>query len=168
MTTKSESSYLKNSFAPISNSETKILILGTLPGDKSLELGEYYGHARNRFWRIIATITNNEIPQDYDAKKLLLLKSKIGVWDIAHKAHRKGSLDSAIVNEVPNDITSFINQHKNLKVIGFNGLKSEALYNRYFQRQAGINYFLLPSSSPANAKIDFERICAIWREMLVI
>jgi len=110
----------KISFDPISNSDTTILILGTLPGDKSLELGEYYGHSSNRFWKIISTITNNDLPLIYSDKKALLLKTKIGVWDVAHKANRKGSLDIAIEDEEPNDLDNFIARHKNLKVIGFN------------------------------------------------
>ena len=68
-----------------------------MPGDKSLEIGEYYGHSRNRFWKIISTITNNDLPLIYSDKKELLLKSKIGIWDVAQKANRKGSLDSAIL-----------------------------------------------------------------------
>jgi hypoxanthine-DNA glycosylase len=104
--------------------------LGTLPGEKSLEFSEYYGHSRNRFWKVISVITNNELPSNYDDKKLLLLKTRIGVWDVAHKAHREGSLDIAIKNEEPNEINSFINKHKNLKVIGFNGQKAEKLFNK--------------------------------------
>ncbi len=97
----------KTSFDPISNTETTILILGTMPGDKSLELDEYYGHSRNKFWKIISTITNNELPLSYADKKSLLFRTKIGIWDVAHKANRKGSLDIAIKDEEPNDLTNF-------------------------------------------------------------
>lgn len=157
----------KTSFAPISNSETSVLVLGTIPGDKSLELEEYYGHPRNRFWKIISEITNSELPLTYPDKKELLIKTKIGIWDVAHKANRKGSLDSAIEDEEPNDIDNFISMHENLKVIGFNGAKAEALFDKYFGRKKGINYLSLPSTSPANAGIDFEGICKIWRQILV-
>lgn len=156
----------KTSFDPISNADTTILILGTMPGDKSLELGEYYGHSRNRFWKIISTITNNELPLTYSDKKGLLLKSKIGIWDVAHKANRKGSLDSAIEDEEPNDLENFIAKHKNLKVIGFNGTKSETLFDKYFDRKSGLKYISLPSTSPANTGIDFDNICKLWRQIL--
>ena len=119
------------------------MILGTLPSDKSLELGEYYGHSRNRFWKVISTITGNELPINYSDKKALLLKSKIGIWDVAHKAIRKGSLDSAIEDEEPNDLESFFSKHKNLKVICFNGTKSEALYDKHFDRKSKIKYIAL-------------------------
>lgn len=89
---KSTFSNLKTSFDPISNSDTSVLILGTMPGDKSLELNEYYGHPSNKFWKIIATITNNKLPLTYSDKKALLLKTRIGIWDVAHKAIQKEAL----------------------------------------------------------------------------
>src|SRR5690606_1190911 len=156
----------KTSFNPISNSDTTILILGTMPGDKSLELGEYYGHPRNRFWKIISTITDNDLPLTYNEKKALLLKTKIGIWDVAHKANRKGSLDSAIEDEEPNDLDNFFTKHKNLKVIGFNGTKSQALFDKYFDRKSDLKYISLPSTSPANTSIDFDSICKLWRQIL--
>jgi hypoxanthine-DNA glycosylase len=156
----------KTSFDPISNADTVILILGSMPGDKSLELGEYYGHSRNRFWKIIAAITKNELPLTYSGKKRLLLKSKIGIWDVVHKATRKGSLDNAIQDEEPNDLENFIASHKNLKVIGFNGTKSEAIFDKYFDRKSGLKYITLPSTSPANTGIDFDNICKLWRQVL--
>ncbi|HMG82617.1 MAG TPA: DNA-deoxyinosine glycosylase [Ferruginibacter sp.] len=157
---------LKKSFDPISNSETCILIFGSLPGDKSLELSEYYGHSRNRFWKIISKITENDLPLNYPDKKALLFKTGIGIWDVAKKAFRDGSLDIAIQDELPNDLDSFISKHRNLKVIAFNGKKSETIFNKYFTRQKEIKYILLPSSSPANARINFENICKLWSEML--
>lgn len=158
--------HTKTSFAPISNSDTTILILGTMPGDKSIELGEYYGHSRNKFWKVISTITENDLPESYNDKKTLLLKTRIGIWDVAHNAIRKGSLDSAIENEQPNEIIDFIKIHHNLKLIGFNGTKSQALYDKYFEREFGIKYILLPSTSPANTGIDFDGICRKWKQIL--
>ena len=157
----------KTSFAPISNPETRILILGTMPGDKSILLGEYYAHGRNRFWKIIAAITNNDLPSTYADQKLLLLNAGIAVWDVAHRAKRKGSLDSNIKNEEPNDLDGFIARHKHLKLIGFNGRKTELLYDKYFERKSGIKYISLPSTSPANTGINFENSCNKWREILM-
>lgn len=156
----------KSSFAPIACDETTILILGTMPGDESIRRGEYYGHPRNRFWKIISTITGSPLPISYVDKKELLLKNRIGVWDVAHTAIRKGSLDSAIKNEEPNDLNGLIANLKHLKVIGFNGAKSEQLFNKYFERKPDIAYIPLPSTSPANAGIDFESICRKWKGIL--
>jgi len=160
------STHFKTSFDPISDLNTEVLILGTLPGEKSLELHEYYAHPRNKFWQIIATITNDKSPSTYEEKKKLLIKHKMGVWDVAHQAIRQGSLDSAIQDEEPNDLNTFISKHKHLKIIGFNGLKSESLYDKYFIRKPNIQYIVLPSSSPANASTSFEQKCKAWSQLI--
>jgi hypoxanthine-DNA glycosylase len=157
---------IKKSFEPFSNADSTVLILGSLPGDKSLELSEYYAHPRNRFWKVIVTITASELPATFADKKNLLLSKTIALWDVAHSAQRKGSLDSAIENVVPNDLDAFIAQHKKLKTIAFNGLKSQALYDKYFERNKAIRYLVLPSTSPANAGISFEALCAVWKQIL--
>ena len=156
----------KTSFPPIANAETKILILGSLPGDRSLQSGEYFAHPRNRFWKIMATITGNPLPESYSGKKELLLKSGIGVWNVLHKANRKGSLDSAIENELPNDLTAFISAHKELKVIGFDGRKPEALFNKYFSRRSDLIYLSLPGCSPANARFTLDALCERWAALI--
>lgn len=167
------SSFLKNpseepkaSFAPISASDARVLILGSLPGDKSLELAQYYGHPQNRFWKILAEILGKALPQSYEDRKAFLLRSQIAVWDVAHTAQRKGSLDTAIFNEVPNELLPFIAQHPHLHTIGFNGQKAEKLYDKYFDRVEGIRYLSLPSTSPANCRIRFDDMCAHWRELM--
>lgn len=157
----------KTSFPPISNADTEVLILGTLPGDKSLKSGEYFAHPRNRFWRIISVITNNPVPQEYQEKLDLLNRTGIGVWNVLHKAHRKGSLDTAIQNAVPNDIPGFIAQHKKLKVIGFDGLKAEALFDKYFTRRSDLTYISLPGCSPANARFNLEALCEKWSGLFI-
>ena len=156
---------IKASFAPISNQFTQILILGTLPGEKSLEQGEYYAHPQNRFWRILSQITSSRLPVNYREKCDLLLSQKIGVWDVVREAKRNGSLDSKITDEIPNDLDNFVEGHQNLKIIAFNGSKAEKLFDKYFERRAIFEYLSLPSSSPANARINFEEICKRWRKM---
>jgi hypoxanthine-DNA glycosylase len=155
----------KSSFAPISNPDIEILILGSLPGDKSIEVNEYYGHPRNRFWKILATSSKQVQPQNYKDKLDLLQKLKIGLWDVAQNAVRIGSLDSAIKSEEPNDIETFIANHPNLRIIAFNGKTSEALFNKYFDKKPHMKYISLPSSSPANARFDFEALCKSWQEL---
>lgn len=153
------------SFSPIIYSDTKILIFGSLPGKKSLELQQYYGHARNRIWKILSHLTGSDIPVTYQQKKELLYKNKIGLWDVAHSAHREGSLDSNIKDESPNDIERLIKNYDSIKVIGFNGKKSEKMFYKYFTEKPEIKYVPLPSTSPANMVISFEDICARWSQM---
>jgi hypoxanthine-DNA glycosylase len=94
---------LKTSFPPISADSTEILILGSLPGEKSLAMHEYYAHPQNKFRRIIAAITYSQTPVNYGDKMSLLINNKIGVWDVVCEAKRIGSLDTNIVGEVPNE-----------------------------------------------------------------
>ena len=106
------------------------------------------------------------MPITYPDKRNLLLKTKIGIWDVAHKANRKGSLDIAIQDEEPNELDGFIEKHSDLKIIGFNGTKAETLFNKYFDRKSRIKYISLPSTSAANTGLDFDNICKIWRQLL--
>ncbi len=163
---ESTNTILKKSFKAISSTNSRVLILGTMPGDKSLELQEYYGHPRNKFWKIMASITNSEIPLSYNEKITLLIKNNIALWDVIEQANRLGSLDSAIKNEKANELNIFIAKHKHLHTICFNGKKAETLYNKYFTKETTIRYFSLPSSSPANAGISFENICKTWKQIL--
>lgn len=157
---------LKQSFSPISNEETEILILGTMPGDESLRKKEYYGHPNNRFWRVIAAIYGEETPILYGDKIALLLRNKIGLWDVIQQANRIGSLDTAIENEQPNDIAAFISHHKNLRLVAFNGKKAAHIFQKYFQEQEGIMYIVLPSTSPANAKSSLVDLQQVWSQIL--
>ena len=158
-------SNLSHSFSPLIYRDVEILILGSLPGKKSLELKEYYGHPRNRMWKILCAITNCDLPTDYGSKKIFCQKNKIGLWDVAFSAERKGSLDSNIKKEIPNDLDSLLLDFPSIKVIGFNGKKSESMYKKFFELNKSIKYVSLPSSSPANMAISFEDICLKWIEL---
>jgi len=156
----------KTSFTPIADTTVEILILGSMPSEKSLLEQEYYAHPQNRFWRILAALTNVPLPSRYSDKIQLLKDNNIAVWDVVHHAKRIGSLDSAIEQESPNDIESFLEHHRTIKTIGFNGKKSEALFDKYFNRKNHIRYISLPSTSPANAGIGFEALCERWKLLL--
>jgi len=157
---------VKQSFPPIANARTSVLILGTLPGDRSLELGQYYGHPGNRFWKVIAAITKRSAPSGYAERVALLLDCGIGVWDVAHSASRAGSSDSDVKNVLPNHLEQFIAEHGKLRTIGFNGKKPEQLHDSFFARQPHLKYLSLPSTSPANARIDLDGLCAAWARLL--
>ena len=158
---------ITRSFDPIVYSNTKILVFGSLPGKKSLELREYYGHSRNRLWKILAHLTDNEIPKNYECKKEFLFKNNIGLWDLANSAYRQGSLDSNIKKERPNDIEDLLGARESIKVIGFNGKKAEKMFYKYFKERKHLRYLPLPSTSPANMAINFEEMCSRWSELFV-
>ena len=140
------------SFAPIAEHNATIVILGTMPGTKSLELQQYYGHPQNNFWRFMFQILNEDFSNDYEIKKALLIKNKIALWDVLQFCERIGSLDSAIKNEISNDFEQFLTQHPNIKTIVFNGQKAAAFFKKYASlKNKDYQLITLPSTSPANA-----------------
>jgi hypoxanthine-DNA glycosylase len=156
----------KSSFAALVEPDSKILILGSLPGDASLAAVEYYAHPRNRFWKMLATVFNESQPEDYEAKKSLLRRYRIALWDMAKDARREGSLDSDISEVVVNEIDTLLETHPSIKTICFNGQKAYSLFRQHFTEKEGVNYHALPSTSPANAAYSFERICKEWSDCL--
>lgn len=152
--------------APVSDRNSKILILGTMPGEDSLRKQEYYGNQRNLFWKIIADVTGEPAPLGYEDKKQYLLHHKIALWDMCALCIRPGSLDSNISDEVPNDIRSFVARHPKIKTIACNGEKAYNMFQKYVGEMRYIRILNLPSSSPANAGIKWEVKVERWREIM--
>lgn len=153
---------VKHTFEPVYNKESRILILGTFPSVKSREQSFYYGHPRNRFWNIIAALTDADIPKTIDEKKELLLKNNIALWDVISECTICGSSDSSIKNVVPNDINALVS-HSNITRIIANGNKAYELYQKYFFI-ADVEVVKLPSTSPANAAYSVDRLTEEWRK----
>jgi len=156
---------VKPSFAPVVSSTTHTLILGSLPGDRSLAVMEYYGHPRNRFWSLIAALSGEVLPDAYTDKLAMLLRHGYGLWDIVQEAERKGSLDTAIKNERPNDIHLLLESYPTIERIAFNGKKAETLYYKHYSVLPSITYLSLPSTSPANAVYNFDRLIREWEKL---
>lgn len=155
---------MPQSFAPLINSSTKVLVIGTMPGIASLEAEEYYGHPRNAFWKIIASLFNDGVDfKDYDEKKACLLSHEIGLWDSLQSCSRKGSLDSDIKNACPNDFETLLCEYKIKKLI-FNGQKAFEFFRRFHKEVLEtIDFEIMPSTSPANATINFDNKLKKWR-----
>lgn len=152
------------SFAPIALTDAAILILGTMPGTKSIEIQQYYGHAQNNFWRFMFEILNEDFSSDYEIRKSLLMKNKIALWDVLQFCDRIGSLDSAIKNEISNDFEDFLNQHPRIKTIIFNGQKAAAFFKKHvILKNTDYEFIILPSTSPANASKTFESKLNEWK-----
>ncbi len=152
----------KSAFPYIAKPNATVLILGTMPGERSLVLDEYYGHPQNAFWKIMFALFDKPVNNDYTAKKKLLLSNKIALWDVLQFCERKGSLDSAIKNEVPNDFEAFFNAHPHIKVILFNGKKAAHFFKKYVGEVHDIKLITLPSTSPANARMRFDEKLKEW------
>ncbi|AYN04227.1 DNA-deoxyinosine glycosylase [Flavobacterium sp. 140616W15] len=154
------------SFEPIASPNATILILGTMPGIKSLELGQYYGHKQNNFWKLVFSIFKEDITDDYQAKKEILLKNNIALWDVLKYCDRVGSLDSAIKNEITNDFEAFLKEHSDIKTILFNGQKAAAFFKKHIPLSDDYKLITLPSTSPANASKSFEIKRKEWEVIL--
>ena len=153
------------SFKPSIDNNSKILILGSMPGIKSLEEQQYYAHPQNRFWKVMASICNEPKLHEYsyELKLKTLLKNNIALWDTIKTCKRDGSLDSDIQNETPNDIRKLLKKHPNIKTIYLNGNKSYSAFKKYFSDlQDKYNCQRMPSTSPANARYGLDKLIEEW------
>ena len=150
-----------SSFLPIIDKESKILILGSIPGVKSLEMQQYYAHPQNQFWRIIFHLFNENYTSDYVEKLQVLKRNKIALWDVIDTCERKGSLDSEIRNEETNDIRQLLKNYPNIKAIFCNGQKSFKNLQKIMGKECVIPIFVLPSTSPLHT-ISFEKKLREW------
>ena len=157
---------MKKAFPPFVNSNSKILILGTMPGEKSLELQEYYGNKGNSFWKLLFTLFDQPLPQEFSKKKQLLIENDIALWDVLEFCERTGSLDSNIKNEVPNDFKSFYKEYPNLKHVFFSSKNASKYYDKYIGRRNDIQYTILPSPSGANASKSFLQKLEEWKAII--
>jgi hypoxanthine-DNA glycosylase len=153
------------SFPPISDPTAEVLILGTMPGEKSLKLNQYYGHGGNQFWKLIFAIHNTPFSSDYSLKKEILIKNRIALWDVLKVCERAGSADSAIAKEESNDFLSFFQNHPNIKLIAFNGSNAETYFNTYSGIKTKIEKITLPSTSPANTWKTFDEKLEQWKKI---
>jgi len=153
----------KVGFLPIINEQTRILILGTLPSDTSLQKGEYYANPQNQFWRIIFSLYNNgQALTSYDKKCELILKNRLGLWDVLKKANRINSLDSNIHMEEVNDFEDLFSKYPNIKKIIFNGQNAATYYQRLMNRLVKKDMIVLPSTSSANTSKTFSQKGREW------
>lgn len=152
-------------FEPIYDEHSNILILGSLPSVKSREQGFYYGHPQNRFWRVIAALTGEPVPETIAEKKRLLLAHGIAVWDVIESCEIIGSSDSSIRDVKINDFGRLLSELPDIRLYA-NGTKAYELYQKYAFPQTGRKAIKLPSTSPANASWGIERLCGEWRRLL--
>ncbi len=127
----------------------------------------YYGHPQNRFWKLIAALNGEEVPEreDIPAKKQMLLRHGIALWDVIASCQITGSSDSSIRDVVPNDIGALLRQ-TNIAHIYANGTKAYELYMKYVYDQTQVPVVKLPSTSPANAAYSFEKLYEVWSQNL--
>ena len=149
---------------PVYRADSRILILGSFPSVKSRETGFFYGHPQNRFWKVLATLLKEPVPDTIEEKKAMLLAHRIALWDVIQSCDIKGSSDSSIKNAVPNDF-SFILKTAPIRQIYTNGGTAYKLYHKYCEKVTGFEAVKLPSTSPANASYSLERLISQWNQI---
>ena len=152
---------LKRAFDPVVDSRTRLLILGSLPGDASLKAGQYYGHPQNGFWRLVGGVIGVDlVALPYPDRLEALKAAGVGLWDVIASARRPGSLDTAIRDVEAADLNRLINTLPALRAVAFNGGTAARLGRRTLLRPADIDLIDLPSSSPAHTKPLSEKAAA--------
>lgn len=161
-----EYTYVTHTFEPVFDENSRVLILGSFPSVKSRENRFYYGHPQNRFWKVTAGIFECDVPVTIEEKKQFLLKNHIAVWDVIASCDIVGSSDSSIRNVTGNDM-SVILRETNVRCIFTNGDKAYRLFLKYCKREEQPEVRKLPSTSPANAAWNLERLTAAWKEEMI-
>lgn len=144
-----------------------MLILGSMPGKASLRANQYYAHPNNLFWRIMGELLGADPDLPYKERVQVLQSAGIALWDVLESCTRVTSLDSDIESGslVANDFRSFFFGHPSIAHVYFNGAKAEDCYRRLVLagiKKESVMYQRLPSTSPANASIPYERKRAAW------
>lgn len=151
---------------PVYDSNSRILILGSFPSVKSRELGFFYGHPQNRFWKILSSVFDDVLPQTNDEKRAFLLKHGIAVWDVIASCEICGSSDQSIKDVVPNDLSRIL-EESNIQAIFTNGSTATRLYQRFLCERVGRASIPLPSSSPANAAWTLSKLIDAWQAIRI-
>lgn len=155
----------KSSFPPVVAPDTRVLLLGSLPGEASLAASRYYAHPRNRFWHLIGKAIGQELePLDYEARLAALLQAKVGLWDTVASASRRGSLDSAIREAEHNALADLAASLPDLRAVAFNGATSARIGMPQLAH-TGLALVPLPSSSPANATVPLQQKENMWARL---
>ena len=148
-------------FSPIWDENSRILILGSFPSVRSRADNFYYGHPQNRFWRVLAGLYAEPIPQTVEEKKSFLLRQGIALWDVIASCEIENSSDVSIRNAEVNDLSAIF-ALADIRAVYTNGKAADKLYRKYHEREA----VCLPSTSPANAAWSFEKLLAAWSVIL--
>lgn len=164
----STSLHRKRCFAPVVDARTRVLVLGSLPGDKSLAVQEYYGNRQNQFWMLMSEVIGVDLVSlEYSVRLEALLQHGVGLWDVVAEAHRAGSLDNSIRDRADNDLVALLERFPNIRVLAFNGGTASRLgIKRLGEHAARYRIVQLPSSSPAFTMALTEKLSQ-WKTLAI-
>lgn len=154
-------------FAPIEDGRATVLILGSMPSQASLRVGQYYAHPRNQFWPLMGELIGAGPAVPYLERTRRLRSAGLAVWDVLASCTRRTSSDSDIEDGslVPNDFVAFFARHPRIARVYFNGTKAEACYRQRVLptiEHGAVMYQRLPSTSPKYAALSPARKLAAW------
>ena len=153
---------IQHQIEPVYDNQSRILILGSFPSVKSRESGFFYGHPQNRFWKVLAAICDEKLPETKEEKITFLLQNQIAVWDVIASCDIEGSSDSSIKNVIPADISRILDT-ADIREIYCNGTTAYNLYRKHLEKLTGRKATKLPSTSPANAARNLDKLIVEWR-----
>lgn len=150
---------------PVFDTSSRVLILGTMSSPKSREAGFYYAHPQNRFWKVLAALFKSEIPFGREIRREFVLRRHIALWDVLRSCEIEGASDASIKRPVPNDLSVVLDRAP-IQAIFCTGTKSAAFYRKLIEPVTKHSAITLPSTSPANCAVSFERLCAAYGAIL--
>lgn len=157
--------FIIHNIPPLFDSESRVLLLGSLPSPKSREAKFFYGHPQNRFWRVLAAVLGEPAPDTIEQKSELCHAHHIALWDTIASCEIAGASDTSIKNAKPNDIGWLLAQTKIDRIFATGG-KSAELYRKLIEPETHVPVTQLPSTSPANAAWSLERLIEAYRVIL--
>lgn len=149
---------------PVFDGESRVLVLGTIPSPKSREQGFYYGHPRNRFWKMMALVFEEPMPETVKERRAMALRNHVALWDVLASCSIKGAEDASIRDAVPNDIRLILSQ-ADIRAVFTTGTKAAALYRKYCEPVCGVPCISLPSTSPANCRMKDEELLEHYQKL---
>ncbi len=151
--------------APVVAPQSRLLVLGSFPGQASLAAGHYYAHPRNLFWPIVGEVLGEPLHEcPFERRYEAVLAAGLAIWDVYGACRREGSLDSEIRDAAANDFAYLHRIAPSLGAVLFNGKAAGRFEPRF--RDAGYRTRVMPSTSPAYASMPRERKLALWREAI--
>ena len=162
---KNTRTLVTHEFPALYDRNSRVLLLGSIPSPKSREQGFYYGHPQNRFWKVLAAVLGEAVPETIPQKKAMLKKHHIALWDVLESCTIVGASDTSIEDVVPNKISELV-QATHVERIFCTGATAHKLFQKYCAQDAGMDAEKLPSTSPANCAVSFEKLVEAYRKIL--
>ncbi len=151
---------------PLWAPDSRVLILGSIPSPRSRETGFYYGHPRNRFWKTVAAVFGEAVPETIEEKKALMLKHRLALWDVLQSCYIRGASDGSIKDPVPNDIRGLMGKTE-ISRIFTTGEKADRLYMKLVYQSTGLRSERLPSTSPANCAVSDAELVRAYERIII-